>query len=118
MNNRTKKVFKGILTVALLVAILLSFPPVANAVAKVTGKPLEATKNAIVSTARVIVAVLVGVALIWAGVAFAAGAVLFGAVLVVAGVGLIIYAVWPLFFKGKTEKPDNVQLRPGESPTN
>lgn len=84
--------FMIVLVIIVLVAMLLTTKPVADAVSKVTG--WSAAK--IQSAAKFVVGIGISVALVTWGIAVMAIPVL-GVGLIVAGLALLAYSVWPLF---------------------
>ncbi len=81
-----------VIAVLVILSMLLTFDPVANAVAKVTGVVPETLK----SWARVVIAAGMGIALIGWGVA-ALAVPFVGVAMIVIGVVAFAWAVWPLF---------------------
>ena len=98
----------------LIIALLLSFPPVAYAVVNAVGTALNWTRDKIdsisdtvINFARSSVALLLGAFLVSVGAAAAVPIIAIS--LVVVGVGLFAYGLYNLFAPSG-QKPDNVNL--------
>ena len=95
--KKPKGIYKWLIFVAIviIVALLLMWPPVSNAIAPV----FKTTGDKIRQVARTIVGIGIGVALVSWGIA-ALSLPLLGGAMVIIGLAVLAYSVWPLFSGG------------------
>jgi phage shock protein PspC (stress-responsive transcriptional regulator) len=114
MVRNKKKIFRGMLAVLILIALLFSFPQVAQGVTQGVGNVLKWPAETVTKVSDMVVRVakasllLIGAyVLVSLGVASALPVIAIG--FVVAGLAVAAYALWD-WFNPKGAKPDNVNL--------
>jgi hypothetical protein len=96
--SKGKKIFFVVLSVVMLIALLLSFEPVADKV----GEVVNVAGDRIKDVARTVLAVGVAVFLINVGVA-ALSIPIVGITLIVVGVAILAYSLFPYFKQSSPE---------------
>lgn len=115
MNPKVRSILKKVFGIALVIALLLLIPPIANAVATTVGHltgaakaTVDSWKEKITDSAKGGVLVAVGIAVCYAAAAFAAAPIVAVGLLIV-GLAVIGWGIYNII-KPSGQKPDNTKI--------